>query len=700
MEKVHLTIDGREVGVERGTTLLEAARSVGIEIPTLCSRPDLKLSSSLGSCRLCVVEVEGGEWRFPSSCKVSVREGMVVRTQTPLVKELRRSHLIALLSALPPPRIKGRTLLELAQTFGVKEEDIAPFQGKESSVDRSQPLFNHEPQRCILCGLCVYVCREARDVGAIDFIFQKGALAVGPYPKDSLDENGCRFCGACVEVCPTAAMTYRPEGIAGDDAGVAPCSFACPAEIDVPRYIRLVGERRFAEAVEVIREKVPFPGVLGRVCAHPCETKCLRTELNDPIAIAALKRAAAERDPQLWRTPEPLAPASGKAVAVVGSGPAGLTAAYYLARLGHSVTVYEALPEAGGMMRVGIPEYRLPRMVVFLEIERIKRAGVIVKTSSRVENVADLLERGFDAVLLAIGTHRPLKLQGPGSDSEGVIDAISLLKDLNLGKKMGLHGTVGVIGGGSVAIDAARTSLRLGAKEVQLICLESREKMPAYEEEIEQAVDEGVILNCSWGVKRIETASGRVKGIECVRCLSVFDREGLFRPTFDENEKKTFVLDHLVVAIGQVPDLSMLMQAGEIAITPQGTIQVNENLSTALRGVFATGDAVTGTSSVIESIVMGKKAARAIDRYLGGEGILREERARVEETNPRLGRWPGFGRLPRATMPCLPIEGRRSFFEVQKGFDEPMATSEANRCLQCQLRFQVRRPALSPIPKT
>lgn len=697
MNKVRLVIDNMEVEAESGKSLLDVARNLGIWIPTLCSRPDLGLSPPLGNCRLCVVEVEGGDTRFPSSCKTFVKEGMVVRTQTPILAQIRRYHFIALLSPLPSPRIKSRALIELAQTLEVKEEDIPPYVGEESFVDARQPLINREPGRCILCGLCVKVCKEKREVGAIDFIFHEGTFSVGPYPKDSLDENGCRFCGACIEICPTGAISFRVNNIPGDDVGIASCTYVCPAGIDVPLYIRLIRERRFAEAAMVIREKVPFPGVLGRVCAHPCETKCLRGQLNEPISIAALKRLVAERDPELWKTPLKLAPTRGKCIAIVGSGPAGLTAGYYLARLGYSVTIYEAYPEAGGMMQVGIPEYRLPKTIVLPEIERIKRAGVIVKTNTRVESISDLFKEGYEVVLLAIGTHKPLKLDVPGYEGKGIIEAIVLLREVNLRKKVELSGKVGVIGGGSVAIDAARTSFRLGAREVHLICLESRELMPAYEEEVEQAIEEGVVLNNSWGVKRIITASGKVAGVECIRCLSVFDQTGAFHPTFDETQTKSFEFNHVIVAIGQIPDLSMFKEIGKINVTSKGTIKVDDNLATSMNGVFATGDAVTGPSSIVESIMMGKKAASAIDRYLGGEGILPEELAGVEETKIALGPWPGFARLSRVKMPCIPIEMRKGFIEVEKGLSETMAIEEANRCLQCQLRFQIRWPGIPSV---
>lgn len=693
MDKVSLTIDDVKVETERGATVLQVAREVGIYIPTLCSRPDLSLP--LGGCRLCVVEVEGGESRFPTSCTTHVAEGMIVRTNTPLVQEIRRYNLAAVLAPLPSPRLKRAELRKLANYIGVREEDLPPFVDRNLPVDQSEPLFELDHNRCILCALCVRACKEVRGVGAIGFIFQDGRLAIGPYPAPSLNENGCRFCGACVEVCPTAALTYKMGELPGDEAGAASCTYACPAGIDVPRYVRLVSQRRFAEAAAIVREKVPFPGVLGQVCPHPCEEKCLRSQLNEPVSISALKRVAAERDTQFWRTTSKVAKPTGKRVAVVGSGPAGLTAGYYLAKLGHAVTVFETLPKAGGMMQVGIPEYRLPRSVLIPEMEEIKRVGVEIKTNSKVERMADLLKEGYDAVLLAVGTHKALKLNVSGNGNKEVIEAISLLRDINLGKKVKLHGKVGVIGGGSVAVDAARASLRLGAKEVQLVCLESREEMPAYEEEIQQAVEESVILNCSWGVKRIVGDGKKVTGIDCIRCLSVFDDNGKFNPTFDETKQRSFEFDTLIVAIGQIPDLSLLGQGSKVQSTAAGTIKVEDNLATNMDGVFAAGDAVSGPSSVIEAIAMGRKAASSIDKYLGGEGIISEELVEVEEVSPCLAPWRGFADLSRVPMPCLPVTDRMDFGQVETGFTEQMAVEEANRCLQCQLRFQI-RPVESP----
>jgi len=481
----------------------------------------------------------------------------------------------------------------------------------------------------------------------------------------------------------------------GEEAGAAPCTYVCPAGIDVPRYVRLVSQRKFAEAAAVVREKVPLPGVLGHVCPHPCEGKCLRGQLNEPVSISALKRVASERDTQFWRITSKVAKPTGRRVAIVGSGPAGLTAGYYLAKLGHAVTVFEALSKIGGMMQVGIPEYRLPRTVLIPEIEEIRRVGVEIKTNTKVERIFDLLKEGYDAVLLAVGTHKALKLDVPGNESKGVIEAISFLREVNLGKEIKLRGKVGVIGGGSVAVDAARASLRLGAKEVQLVCLESREEMPAYEEEIRQAIEEGVILNYSWGVKRIVGDGKKVTGIDCIRCISVFDDHGKFNPNFDETKQRSFELDTLIVAIGQVPDLSLLGQGSKVRSTAAGTIKVEDNLATNMDGVFAAGDAVSGPSSVIEAIAMGRKAAISIDKDLGGEGIISEKLVAVEEASPCLGPWRGFADLSRVPMPCLPVTERMDFGQVETGFNEQMAVEEANRCLQCQLRFQI-RPVESP----
>jgi NADPH-dependent glutamate synthase beta subunit-like oxidoreductase len=533
------------------------------------------------------------------------------------------------------------------------------------------------------------VCRETRGVGAIGFVFQEGRLGIGPYPSRSLDENGCRFCGACVKVCPTAALTYKMGKLPADEAGVAPCTHACPAGIDIPRYVRLVSQRKFADAAAVVREKVPFPGVLGQVCPHPCEEECLRGQLNEPVSICALKRVAAERDTRSWYSASKKVRLSGKRVAIVGSGPAGLTAGYYLAKLGHGVTVFESLPRAGGMMNAGIPEYRLPQAVLLPEMEEMTRVGMEIKTNTRVERLPGLFKEGYDAVLLAVGTHKALKLDVPGHGNGGILEALSLLKDVNLGRSVKLGRKVVVIGGGSVAVDAARTAIRLGAKEVRLVCLESREEMPAYEEEIRQAVEEGVLLNCSWGVKRIVGDRRNVRGIDCMRCLSVFDDNGKFNPKFDRKKQTSFKLDTLVVAIGQAPDLSFLGKASRVQSTVAGTIKVGEDLATGRDGVFAAGDAVSGPSSVVEAIAMGRRAAASIDKYLGGEGVISERLAETEEASPWLGPVQGFANLSRAQMPCLPVRQRMGFTQVEKGLSVQRAVEEANRCLQCQLRFQI-----------
>jgi NADH-quinone oxidoreductase subunit F len=310
----------------------------------------------------------------------------------------------------------------------------------------------------------------------------------------------------------------------------APCNHTCPAGMDAPRYVRLIGEGRFAEAAAVIREKAPLPAVLAHVCFHPCEAKCRRGQVDEPITIRALKRFAMEHDTGIWRTETKIAPSTQRRVAIVGSGPAGLTAAYYLVRAGHSVTVFEALPEAGGMMRVGIPDYRLPPAVLDKEIEEITALGVDLKMNTKIESVEKLFAEGFEAVFLAIGAHAGVKLGVEGEDIPGVIECVSFLREVNLGKEVKLGDRVTVVGGGNAAIDAARTALRLGVKEVTILYRRTQAEMPASPEEVEGALEEGVKIFFLAAPSRITRDNGRVN-MECVRMeLGKVDASGRRRP--------------------------------------------------------------------------------------------------------------------------------------------------------------------------
>jgi ferredoxin len=451
MSTVTLTIDDTEIEAQEGMTVLEAARSAGIYIPALCSHPDLPPSRGMNAatriyrggeliegsdsgrefegCGLCIVEIEGMEG-LPTSCTAPVAEGMVVHTNTPEVQEQRRERLSHILATHPHycltcpyhegchpamcsvgipdtdrccPLLNHCELQAVAEYIGVKE-DTPPYNFRGLPTTKEEPLFNRDYNLCISCLRCVKICREVRGVGALDFTYHDGEVVVG-FTAPSPEESGCKFCGACVEVCPTGALLDKEFKLAERELSLVPCKYTCPAGVDVPRYVRLIAEGKFAEALAVIREKVPFPTVLGRVCFHPCEAECRHGELGDPIAIRALKRFAADRDDGLWKQNLKVTPATGKRVAIAGSGPAGLTAAYFLAKKGHSVTVFEALPQAGGMMRVGIPEQQLPREIVDREIGAITELGVEIKTNAKVESVDELLQQGYNAIFLALGSH-------------------------------------------------------------------------------------------------------------------------------------------------------------------------------------------------------------------------------------------------------------------------------------------------------
>ncbi len=699
MDTVTLTIDGREIEAKKGATVLEAATAAGIYVPALCSHPDL---TPFGACRLCIVEIEKMRG-FPPACTTPATEGMVVHTNTPKLQELRRNMLELILSEHPyscltcPNNLKCE-LQRVAHYVGLDKVTF-PYTYKELPVHNEDPLIIRDYNLCILCGRCVRACQEMRGVSAIAFTFRGSQAVIGTAFDRSLKDSGCKFCGACIEVCPTGALRDK-DGQWGSEtekeAALVPCKHACPAGIDVPRYVALIAEGKFAEAVAVIREKVPFPGVLGRVCVHPCEEACRRGQINEPIAIKSLKRFAADHDAGIWRQNSKVRPPTGKRAAIVGSGPAGLTAAYYLAKLGHKVTVFEALAEPGGMMRVGIPEYRLPKKILRAEIAEIENVGVDIKVDTKVESLDKLLKDGYHAVLLALGAHNGIKMRVEGEEGPGVIDCVSFLRDVSFGKVVRLGNRVAVVGGGNAAIDASRVALRLGAKEVTIIYRRTRAEMPASAEEIEDAIEEGVKINFLAAPSKVSRENGMVR-MECIRMqLGEPDASGRRRPEPIEGSEFVMEFDTIIAAIGQRPDIpaEFTLQTGR-----GNTLVVDSNtLTTNREGIFAAGDVVSGPDAVIGAIAGGRKAAEAIDKYLGGNGIIDEMLVKPEELIPYLGHDEDFAYSPRARMPKLPMgQQLDNFSEIELGFSEETAIAEAERCLKCPLRLQISPPCLPPI---
>jgi NADPH-dependent glutamate synthase beta subunit-like oxidoreductase len=537
----------------------------------------------------------------------------------------------------------------------------------------------------------VRACRDLRRVEAIGFVYDdKRQIQVGSLGP-SLGESGCRYCTACVEVCPTGALTdksVRPGKRAED---LVPCREACPAHIDIPVYLRLVAEGRRDEANAVIREKVPFPGVLGRVCTHPCEKACRRGEVNDPVSICALKRYAADGDRGLWKQRGgKVAPDTGKRVAVVGAGPGGLTAAFYLRKAGHAVTVFEAREKAGGMMRYGIPRYRLPADILDREVREILEIGIDFRPGQslgRGFTLEKLRKDGFDAVFLATGAQLSRRIPLEGSDLPDVLWGVDFLGQVAEGKPVTLKKRVIVIGGGNVAVDAALTALRCGAGEVAMVCLERREEMPAHPREVETALAEGVKLMNSWGPCRILSRGGMVRGVELIHCAAVFDDRCVFNPRFD-NTTKTIEGDQVILALGQASDLSFLDGQTDIAANSGLIIVDQETLQTGRNGVYAGGDVAAVPGAIMHAIAAGRRAASSIDKGLGGSGIIEETLLERRIPAQALGRQEGFSSRRREPTPELQLQCRhKGFQEVALGFSKEHAEREANRCLQCDLRL-------------
>lgn len=473
----------------------------------------------------------------------------------------------------------------------------------------------------------------------------------------------------------------------------APCQNACPTDQNAWGYVTLISEGRFKEAISVIKADNPFPGVCGRVCFHPCESKCRRAQIDEPVAICALKRFVADYDRNSFEPFKPgIEPSNNKKVAIIGAGPAGLTTAYYLACKGYKVTVFEALPVAGGMLAVGIPDYRLPREILDYEVKTITDLGVEIKYNTALGKditIEGLSRDGYSAILLATGAHKGQMLGIPGDGAEGVLDGITFLRNLNLGKAVKVEGNVAVIGGGNVAIDAARSALRIGAKDVFVLYRREKEDMPAYDEEIAEAEKEGVKIHTLVAPKSIIEKAGKVQAIECVRMsLGEFDAGGRRKPIPIEGSEFTIPVETVIAAIGQVPDTSYLNGDG-IKVARNGTIEVDtKSLSTAKTGVFAAGDNVRGPASVVEAISDGKKSARSIDIYLGGDGVIAPSyREQLLSVRVSYNEEEYQKERDREEIPQLPLTERyRSFKEVVLGYPLKKAIEEAKRCLHCYAR--------------
>ena len=475
----------------------------------------------------------------------------------------------------------------------------------------------------------------------------------------------------------------------------APCQLACPAGIDVPSYVALIGQGRYREAVELIRKDNFFPWVCGLVCTHLCEQACVRGYQDKPISIMALKEFAASQveamvDETVYRPPE----RALEKVAIIGAGPSGLTVAYYLAREGYQVTVFEALPVPGGMMWVGIPEYRLPRHVIEREVKRIENMGVEIRYNSPIGGdytLDHLREEGFKAFFIGIGAHRAHKLNIPGEDDYPQSwDAVTFLNRQYLGEKEKAGDKVVVIGGGNAAMDTARISVRLGSRDVDVLYRRTRGEMPALREEIEEAEEEGVRLHFLTIPVRILGSRGKLTGIECLKAeLGEPDASGRRRPVPIRGSDFIIEADAVVSAIGQIPDPSWLDAMDRFDVTRWHTLVVDpHSMQTAVPDIFAGGDAVTGPATVVAAIGAGKRAARGIDAFLRDEPLPESTpdplpRMQVEPIEMDA---PDKAHILPQDVSVLSMEERKTTFkQVRLGFDEETAKQEARRCLRCDL---------------
>jgi len=521
-----------------------------------------------------------------------------------------------------------------------------------------------------------------------------------------VDIEECTACGDCADACPVAIKDHYNQGMNTrkavyklfpqavpnrfmiDKRGTPPCRQTCPAGTNVQGYVALVSQGKFAEALEVVHRRLPFAGICGRICHHPCEAECNRREVDEPLAIAAIKRAAADYGwDELAKTlTPPFVPTRKESVAIIGGGPAGLTAAYDLVAKGYRVTIFEALPSPGGWLRYGIPAYRLPAATVDREIDNLLRHGIEVRANTRVgvDITFAELKSQFDAILVAVGVQKSRDLPVEGAGLTGVLPGVGFLRDIKLGKDPRVGRKVVVIGGGNVAVDVARSALRQGGEEVRIVCLEARDEMPAHTWEIEEAEDEGIIVQSGWGPVRIAGGDGgEVKAIEFRACTAVFDADKRFNPQYDDTCTMRLEADTVIIAIGQTADLDFLRGQDAVATARDIIVADPVTKATGDARVFACGDVAHGPASVIEAVASAHEAATSIDRYLNGIPVDagREKPAQNKLGQPKDTPVSPAARHRRRFTPAAERAG--DYREAVLGLSREEAITEAGRCLNC-----------------